>query len=420
MTETGRFDCAVKRLHRAYEVNDRCRLCSSKLPEERVLDLGETALANELKSTREESLAQDNYPLYLVQCESCGHVQLPVVVPAERLFPPDYPYESGTTATFRDHLWKQAKWLTTLVGGKPSRFLEVGSNDGTLLGYLKELGHDVLGVEPAADLALAADRRGTTTVCGFFGAELAEQVLYGSLGRPFDCVVANNVFAHIDDLGGCADGVARVLKPGGLFVFEVGYLPRVIEKGLLGVLYHEHLSVHHLAPLIPFLKARGLYVEHVREIDSQGGSLRVMARKPTDEDQARRWSMPFWQPGTVREQLRHDNVDPRELCNAKRRLQQKALAATQARLEGKRVCGYGAPAKLTTLLAATGIADDLECVFDDNPRKVGRFTPGTGIPIVSSSELAARKPDVLVLFSANFESEIRAKHPDFAGEWVVL
>jgi SAM-dependent methyltransferase len=402
----------------AFHIRSRCRLCSAQLPEERILDLGETALANELKSTRAESLTQDKFPLYLVQCKACGHVQLPVVVDPERLFPADYPYESGTTETFRDHLWRQAQWLDDLLP-RHARVLEIGSNDGTLLGYLRKLGHYVVGIDPAEGVATKARDAGIPTEIAHFSFGVACRLAatYG----PFDLVVANNVFAHVDDLSSFTEGVAHVLKPGGAFVFEVGYFPRVCERGLLGTCYHEHLSCHSLRPLIPFLKARGLYVEHAREIDSQGGSLRALARKPTDGDLAGRWSLPTWQPRAVVEQLDRDLYDPLALDDHRRDLVAKTCVVLDALLAGKRVCGYGAPAKLTTLLAATGLgADELECVFDDNPRKVGKYTPGTGVPIVASSDLAERKPDVLVCFSSNFIDEIKRKHPDFAGEWVVL
>jgi SAM-dependent methyltransferase len=383
-----------------YSVRASCRLCAAKLPDERVLDLGETALANELKSTREESLAQDKFPLYLVQCEKCGHVQLPIVVPAERLFPPDYPYESGTTATFRDHLWKQAKWLTERMGG-PGRVLEVASNDGTLLRYLAELGHIVVGIDPAGQSV-----EGLMVYREAFTEDVAERI--AAEHEPFDAVVANNVFAHVDDLDGFTRGVAKVLRHRGLFVFEVGYLPRVCGRGLLGTIYHEHLSFHHRRPLLPFLADRGLWVRAADEVDSQGGSIRVTAERSMILQQlAPALCVP-------------DKPDLLELDRHRLRLREKATAITAARLAGKRVCGYGAPAKLTPLLAATGIADDLECVFDDNPRKVGKFTPGTGIPILASAELATRKPDVLVLFSANFADEIKSRHPGFTGEWVVL
>jgi len=399
----------------SFHIRATCRLCSAQLPEERILDLGETALANELKSTRAESLAQDKFPLYLVQCKACGHVQLPVVVDPERLFPADYPYESGTTETFRDHLWHQAQWLDDLLP-RNARVLEIGSNDGTLLGYLKKLGHLVVGVDPAEGVAVKAREAGVPTEIEHFSFGVACRLAatYG----PFDLVVANNVFAHVDELSSFTEGVAHVLKPGGSFVFEVGYFPRVCERGLLGTVYHEHLSYHSLSSLDPFLKARGFDFMQIHEIDSQGGSIRCLARKRGPEL-------------TGEEALRHAAVmagrsfpepfDPLALDDHRRDLVAKTCAVLDLLLAGKRVCGYGAPAKLTSLLAATGLgADELECVFDDNPRKVGKFTPGSGIPIVASAEIAERKPDVLVLFSGNFEAEIRRKHPEFSGDWIVL
>jgi SAM-dependent methyltransferase len=394
----------------SFHIRDRCRLCDdSRLT--KLLDLGSTPLANEypkepVKTARR--LEPDNYfPLYLVGCERCGHVQLPVVVKAERLFPPDYPYQSGTSEVFREHLWKLAQHLDRRWSAKetPQRYLDVACNDGTLVELFRDaFDADAQGIDPCAP-----DKPGLHR--GFFDMDCVAQ--RGWWAR-FDCITALNVFAHVDELSSFTIAACNALAHDGTFIFEVGYLPDVVAKGLFDVIYHEHLSYHHLTPLLPFFKRHGMTVYDAHRIDSQGGSIRVFVRNCEG----------FEAPSERMQALLDEEAHPSRpgLWDGVRRLQHLAerYVGDQIRAFGKQCRGnvayYGAPAKLTTLLAATG-APMPRFVVDDNPLKVGRYVPGTTVPILPTSALYEKKPTGVVISSWNFAADIQARHAELGARW---
>lgn len=377
-----------------------CRICNgSSLTT--LLDLGSTPLANEFPSSPQN---QERYPLYIAQCSECGHVQLPVSVPPEVLFS-SYTYRSDTSPSYREHLSKAAKALANLANG--GLVLEIGSNDGTLLAEFQELGCRVLGVEPAKNLAEQASAKGRPTVNGFWSSGAVNSITahHGSAS----VVVANNVYAHVPDILDFTLGVSLALKPGGIFAFEVGYLPDQLSRGLFSVIYHEHTSYHHLAPLVRLLREQGLHLYDAHRVPTQGGSVRCYAVKADVPSTMQSWSL-----RALLEEEKAAVAGLDELAERSR----VACAKITAALEGKKAAAYGAPARMTTIVYAAGLTD-IECVFDDNPEKIGKYTPGRNWPVVSSEELMARNPDALVLFSANFKAEIQARFPDWKGTWIV-
>ena len=385
-----------------YTVRSTCRLCGGNLSGSLVY-LGSTALANEYAD--ETSKEQDEFQLYLVQCLECDHVQLPVVVNPERLFR-NYKYVSGTSPMMRRHLSDYSREIVERAGWRPLNVLEIGSNDGTLLREIlfRDPHAHVLGVDPAVEIAGRATYEGTLTLPTFFGPKL---VPYLRAARPagFGVVVANNVFAHIDDLNSIAASVSAVLHDNGIFVFEVGYLADVLDRGLVDVIYHEHLSYHHLMPLVPFLARHGLRVFDAHRTDVQGGSLRVWASKDV------------WRPisSRVSDLLGAEtDMDPERLTMKIELLRGRVTSA----LRGSVAC-FGAPAKLTTLTSIIGLCYDV--VYDDNPHKLGKYTPGWHVPIVSSERLAQDNPDTLLIASWNFATEIieRVRGWGYRGRIVV-
>lgn len=401
-----------------HRVRPDCRLCnSSRL--EKVLDLGTTPLANELPAFPQ--IDQEQFPLYLAQCGGCGHVQLPVVVDPERLFR-DYVYVSGTSPVFVSHFERYAEELRRHHLDEGDLVVEIGSNDGTLLCALATTGVRVLGVDPAKDIAAAATASGVETWPEFFTAETAKRIVDQ---RGFaQVVIANNVFAHADDLRGIVDGVKAVLEPGGLFVFEVSYLPDVLLKTLLDTIYHEHLSYHSLGPLLGFFARAGMSVVDACWVPTHGGSIRVYvqnskARAPTD----RCWALVGNETallgfgGGFRAPFDGFNARIDDRKTELRRL------LRGAKMGGKTVAGYGAPAKATTLLYAFDLQHGvLDYVVDDNPLKQGRYLPGTGIPVFPSSAIGDSKPDYVVVFAWNFAASILEKlkaYRDAGGKVVV-
>ena len=377
----------------AYRDVTACRLCDS-VNLSQALDLGNTPLANELGGA-------ELFPLVVMRCDDCEHHQLSIAVNPERLWGPNYPYQSGTSPVFVKHLEALADEVAALKPG--GRVLEIASNDGTLCRMLFDRGLRTYGTDPSGpDEHYLPDCSGwdvskpmlfrsawpnTAGHCG---------LLFGD-SEKFGCILALNVFAHVDDLHGFTAAVKEALAPDGVFIVEVGYLPDVIERGLFDVCYHEHFSYHHLAPLVRFFFGHGLVVDSVRRIESQGGSVRIKLTHPLPDDtlacvMLENWDMPGANP---------------DISKLRERIALTAAGLQLALQDAGTVAGYGCPAKLTTLMYATGLdRERITCIYDDNPLKVGKLTPGTLIPIVPSANLVADAPDTLILFAWNFASEI--------------
>ena len=269
--------CASRRprLENAYYHRSTCRLCAgSGLT--KVLALTPTPPANAFVTEAELAAPQPAYPLDVWLCNGCGHVQLLDVVDPRILYA-HYVYVSGTSPVFVRHFEQYAQYVGSQF--KPaagSLALDIGSNDGTLLRFFKQAGHRVLGIEPAEEISEASRQAGIPTLTGFFSEQLAQRIV-AEHGRA-SVVTANNVAAHIDDLAGVMRGVAKLLAPDGVFVFEVSYLVDVFEKTLFDTIYHEHLDYHTVEPLVPFFASCGLQLIEAQRVDSHGGSLRGVAQ----------------------------------------------------------------------------------------------------------------------------------------------
>lgn len=406
-----------------YQTRDNCRLCGSK-DLSKVLELAPTPPANEFVSAGSGGTfeVQEEFPLYLASCGRCGHVQLPVVVDPGRLFR-NYVYVSGTSPVFVDHFRRYADETIRQLELIPGDLVvEVGSNDGTLLKFFRDAGMRVLGVDPAKDIAARATADGVETWPEFFTPELAQKIV-AERGHAM-LVIANNVFAHADDLRGMAEGVKLLMNGRGVFTFEVSYLPDVLEKTLFDTVYHEHLSYHSVGPLARFFESCGMTLRDAQRIDTHGGSLRgtavgrrdtIVSKNVTDliaYESA--MGLPPNGDGSVFEGFQ----DQIELLK-----EQLGGFLISARVAGKRVAGFGAPAKATTLMYQFGLGpDDLEFIVDDSPLKQGLFTPGKHVPVLPSSAIRELKPDYLVVLAWNFADSIIAKNQAFrdaGGKFVV-
>ena len=387
-----------------------CRLCSGPLTE--ILRLADTPIANAL--SKDPNVEDAKYPLYLSQCRNCMSVQQPVAIDSALLFPADYPYVSSTSPVFVRHLADQVAAVSAQVGLRQGDLVvEIGSNDGTLLGLLQDAGYRAIGVDPAVNLAVKASNEGKRTIAAPFSEQIAEAIV-AELGQA-KLVVSNNALAHVEDLIGVFRGIAALLEPGGTLVFEVGYLPDVVATNNFPATYHEHVYQHALWPLYWALTRCNLLMYHAHRIPTQGGSVRVYAQRATSELVERtpelnallaeEKALPFALKGWP---LRIDQATQR-LYGMLRSL----------KAQGKTIAGYGAAAKATTLLHQCGIGRDLlDCVFDANPLKTGKFLPGSHVPIVDKVELEERQPDYCVILSGNFSAPIRAQHPAYLGQWI--
>lgn len=396
-----------------------CRLCDSRKLE-KVLALAPTPPANAFVSEDGRGAEQKVFPLDVYMCLDCAHVQLLDVVDPAILFE-NYVYVSGTSPVFIRHFQEYAAAVRTRFQPPDgSLVVDIGSNDGTLLGFFKEAGHAVLGIDPAKKIAAQATADGIETWATFFSPELAAQIV-GERG-PAAVVTANNVFAHADDLAGIVDGIRNLLATDGVFVFEVSYLADVFEKTLFDTIYHEHLAYHTVKPLIPFFRAHGMELIAAERVGSHGGSLRGIAQpaggphkldSSVAELVAREEGMGLDRPESFAAFSARIDAVKTELTALLNRL----------KAEGKSIAGFGAPAKATTLMYHFGIGPEvIDFIADDSPWKQGLFSPGRHIPVVPSAEIYDRRPDYLVMLAWNFAKPIMEKHTVFresGGKFIV-
>jgi SAM-dependent methyltransferase len=392
-----------------------CALCRARgetlLP---VLSLAPTPPANEFVTPADLDKPQGSIPLTVVLCPACGHAQLAEIVDAGRLFR-EYVYVSGTSPLFVAHFSEYAETVISRFGLGPDTFvLEVGSNDGTLLKQFQARGlRRVLGIDPAQDIAREAETAGVPTLREFFSLALAEE-LRRTRG-PVDVLCANNVFAHAEDLVDFGRGVRTLLADQGVFVFEVSYLMDVVEQLLFDTIYHEHVSYHALTPLVRFFESLDLRLFDCQRIPTHGGSLRgyVCRRAARHRDPPRMAEL------CARER-EMGLFGPEVYASFKRRItargERLGARLAEIRKAGQRVAGFGAPAKLTTLMHEFGAhCAGVEFIVDDSAWKQGRYTPGTHIPVLPASALYQRKPDWCIVFAWNFADAIVARHREFTA-----
>ena len=380
-----------------------------------VLSFPDTPLANEFPAP--PGSRQDTFPLRLVICETCKHVQIGDVVSGERLFR-EYLYETSTSPVTVAHFRDYAKEIFERygLGDRQPLVVEVGSNDGAMLCAFKNLGvARVLGVDPAVAIAKKATEAGVPTLASFFDVAVANKIV--SQHGHADVVVANNVLAHAEDVATMLDGIEVLLAPNGLLVFEVSYLMDMFDHGAFDTIYHEHFSYHTLSPLLTALGARGLAIHDVLLSTGQlgRGSIRIYAHRAGNQIAEARGGIQHADEAAIARMVERERAVEQsgpwrlleqEIDRRGRRLNE---LLAQARGAGASVCGYGAPAKLTTLTYAFKTnMDGIDFVIEDAPLKIGRLTPGTHRPIVSSKAVP-KDPSYCVLFAWNFADPIVEK-----------
>ena len=260
-------------------IETNCRACGAADPVP-FLSLGEMPLADGLLKPEDPVDAEAFYPLTVAFCPACGLVQLRETVSPEELFCQDYPYYSSFSDTLLEHARKNAEHLIqSRELGPESLVVELASNDGYLLQYFHKAGIPVLGIDPAEGPAAAAEAKGIPTLRAFFGKELAEELR--AQGMKADVILANNVLAHVPDLGGFVDGIRTLLKDDGVAVIEVPYVRDLVERGEFDTIYHEHLCYFSVSALDHLFRTHGLSLNHLEPLAIHGGSLRLyVGKKP--------------------------------------------------------------------------------------------------------------------------------------------
>jgi 2-polyprenyl-3-methyl-5-hydroxy-6-metoxy-1,4-benzoquinol methylase len=398
----------------------QCRFCGSLLSLS-FADLGMSPLSNAYLKSMQLNKMEPFYPLHAWVCESCYLVQLEEFESPEHIFS-DYAYFSSFSDSWLDHARRFTDQVTKRFALDASSFVvEIASNDGYLLQYFVAHGVPVLGIEPAANVAAEAESKGVPTLVRFFGTQTALDLK--ALGKQVDLLIGNNVLAHVPGLNDFVAGMKILLKPGGVISMEFPHLLRLMDENQFDTIYHEHFSYFSFLVAERVFAKHGLTVFDVEEIPTHGGSLRIFAKHAANS------ALPVGEGVSAlrrREQAAGlDRADPYRAFAEKVKATKRSLLRflIDAREAGKRVVGYGAPAKGNTLLNYCGVRTDLlEYTVDRSPYKQGCFLPGTHIPVHAPEKIRETRPDYVLILPWNLKSEIMEQMTDvrsWGGKFVV-
>jgi hypothetical protein len=384
---------------------EQCQICGSdKL--DAVLSLGYMPPVNQMVPIGQVPRQQPWFPTELLHCRQCELVQLGLAVDPVIIFPPEYPYTSGTTKLLRDNFADLYAESSSMLGLKADDLIvDIGSNDGTLISNFQKGGHRILGIEPT-DVSKIAHDRGIPTIQRYFGLDTAKDVK--AKHGPASVVTAANCFAHIEDVHAIVEGIVEMLGDKGVFISESHYLIPLLDTLQYDTVYHEHLRYYSLGSLKYLLEMHGLEVFHARPIRSHGGSIRVYAaRKGAQKIQDSVAKMLATEPrGEAMAQrlarFRDDVVLSKlRLMSMLRDLKEK----------GARIAGISAPSRASTMVNYVGLDEGIidYVVEIQGSLKIGKCMPGTGIPVVDEAKLFADQPDAALIFSWHIADELAPK-----------
>lgn len=396
-----------------------CRMCSSK-NFTLILDLGKTALANDFLTTEEIENYTISLPLRLVLCTDCSLVQLADTVDLEVLYS-RYAYITSTSRTMNTHLAEQAAHLLKVGGfGAGAKILEIASNTGVFLKKFQGHGCDVLGIEPATNIAEVATAAGVPTNNEFFNAVNARK-LAADWGAA-DLILGRHVFAHIDDLKDLIAGLYAISHPKTLIAFEVPYLVDFFEGMQYDTIYHEHLSYVSVRSLEALLKDSPYMLARVDHYPIHGGSILFHLQHRSSGFQPHASVA-----AALEKELELGLIDPaawRSFAEGAARIRTELPALIRKlKAEGKSIIGYGASAKGNTLLNTCGLTrNELDYIIDNTPFKQNKIAPGSGIPVMPPGKLLADQPDYALLLAWNFAEEIVGRETGYqkrGGKFIV-
>jgi hypothetical protein len=396
----------------------RCIVCGNTKVEQ-FLDLGSTPLANKFLSHDKLSLPEPTYSLRVGFCHDCHHVELSEAVPPSAMFD-DYLYISSASDTLKAHLFDLSDIVTNRYRlNAKDLVIDIGCNDGTLLSGFKRHGTKTLGVDPAQNLAVFTEKLGIDRHVGFFNSSSAKEITkkYG----PASAITATNTFPHIPELQDFVRGLDAALAPEGVFVIEAHYLIDILDQGAFDTIYHEHVSYWALGPMRQLFEAHGFEIVNAERLALHHGQLRVFVQRKGKGKV---------QPGVqqILEEEKARGLDRFETFqNFAKDVQRIKTELTKTindlRASGKRVVGYGAPAKGNTLLCFLELGTDkIQYIADKSPLKQGLFTPGLHVPVVPPEKLLADQPDYVLLLAWNFVDEILAQQAEYrkrGGKFIV-
>jgi len=392
----------------------RCRFCGSPL-KHTFVDLGMQPLCESYLGSNQLNQMEPFYPLHTYVCDNCFLVQLEEYVAPEEIFT-EYAYFSSYSEAWLKHAENYVEMITDkLELNEKSQIMEVGSNDGYLLQYFVQRGIPVLGVEPAANVAEVAIRKGIPTIAKFFGLETVNEL--AAKKKHADLLIGNNVLAQVPNLNAFVESMKIIVKPLGVITMEFPHLMRLIERNQFDTIYHEHFSYFSFLAVEKVFAAHGLTIFDVEELPTHGGSLRIYARHSEDTSK----------PVTLHVDELRANEQAEGFTNLKKYfLFAEKVKETKRNLldflinlkrNKKSIVGYGAPGKGNTLLNYCGIRSDfLDYTVDRNPYKQGKFLPGTHIPIFHPDKIKETRPNYVLILPWNIKEEIMDQM-SYIGKW---
>ncbi len=382
-----------------------CQACGHA-PLDDVLSLGYMPPVNQMVAIGSVPHQQPWFPTNLLHCRNCDLVQLGLAVDPAIIFPPEYPYTSGTTKLLRDNFAELQRESAAMLGlTKNDLVVDIGSNDGTLLSNFKNGGHRVLGIEPT-DVGDIANSRGIPTLKRYFGVDVAREVVkeHGAAS----VVTAANCFAHMEDVHAIVDGIVAMLKEDGAFISESHYLIPLLDTLQYDTVYHEHLRYYSVASLKHLLEMHDMEIFHARPIPSHGGSIRVYAARHgshTVQDSVRRMLAAEPRGEAMSKRLA---AFRRDVVLSKLRL---LSMLRELKEQGKSIAGISAPSRASTLVNYVGLDEGIIDYVCEIPGslKIGKCMPGTAIPVVDEARLFEDQPDCAVVFSWHIADELAPK-----------
>ena len=383
-----------------------CRLCKSDNIEE-VLPLTPTALCDAYVRSDRVADEQPVYPLGLFLCRECGYVHLPYVVDPEMIYR-DYIYVTTSSMGLASHFDRYAQAvLSRITPGPACLVVDLGSNDGTLLGFFRQAHCRVLGVDPANDIARQATNAGIPTLAAFFTVELARAIRQEH-GQA-SVITVNNLLANIDDLDEVIRGVCLLLEEDGVFVVESSYLGDLVRNMVFDFIYHEHLSYFSIAPLAAYMKRFDLTLVDIEPVQTKGGSLRYYFRKVSAQVNSSDAVVELLEAERALGLDRPETYQQFAAKIAEARDRTRAYL-DQYKERGQSIAGYGGSATSTTLIYHFGLQDYLDFIVDDNPSKHDTFSPGWHIPVLPSEVLYERKCDCVLILAWRYWQAIVERH----------
>jgi SAM-dependent methyltransferase len=392
-----------------------CRFCSTHL-KHLFLSLGASPLSNSYLSGEDLHKMEPYYPLDVYICSNCLLVQLEEFEKAQDIFHAGYAYFSSYSDSWLKHCENYVEMMVRRFGLNENKFVvEIASNDGYLLQYFSKHRIPVLGIEPTANTAQAAQEKGIPTEITFFDQAYAEKIR--QKGRQADLIIGNNVLAHNPKLNDFVRGLKIALKDDGLITMEFPHLARLMEETQFDTIYHEHFSYFSFLAVDRIFREHGLNIFDVEELPTHGGSLRVFAAHAEDQSKTlspRVAELKAREIGEGYGNIDHYLTFCQKVQSVKRNL---LLILINLKNEGKKIVGYGAPAKGNTLLNYCGIRTDfLDYTVDRSPHKQNCYLPGSRIPIRHPDQIRKDRPDYVLILPWNIKEEI-IEQMGYIQEW---